>query len=451
MTTLLSVVGKFMVSAIASLFFAILEKSPDWLAGKLLDRIGKRRRTESPKGVMLFSPDCGEMAIDLAQQRLLISSAFGSYFAGLLERERSYVNLEAQIAVPMSARERTLEPIQSIYWALQHPKGPKVLLIAAEGGMGKSTLAAKIIRCLYEERAIDMILGDSAKAQALDPLSGAVIDLDPAYYSLRTFFETVYNQLGLPFKEGQIHGKRAIEEIQDRIEGRRAVIVADNLETVAEGAELLSAMRQLASRDTRVIMTTRSVSGLTDRSEDIFLVRLEPITKLSDAQNFLRWHLDTHSREHPDLRRLEQDIENRKKVQLLLNCTGGIPLLIQLVTSDIARFSWSYAEGLPHLFGKELLDFLYRERWAELMTLGQDGFHAMRLLRFVSTEQYRGRKITLDRINKWAAETGGCTSPQTCLRLLQERFLIVNHDPEQGNFAVFPSLAEFLKGKDVAS
>jgi hypothetical protein len=54
--------------------------------------------------------------------------------------------------------------------------------------MGKSTLAAKIVRCLYEEHVIDKILGDSAKMQRVEPITGKVIPLEPGYYDLATFY-----------------------------------------------------------------------------------------------------------------------------------------------------------------------------------------------------------------------------------------------------------------------
>jgi len=445
------IIEKILTNAILGLFFAILEKMPEWVVSKVLDSIGKKAEPVLPKGVMLFSPTCGDKAIDLAHQRLLISSAFGSYFTGLLEREQSYVYLKGQIVVSMPVERRGLEPIQSIYWALQYPRGPRVLIIAAEGGMGKSTLATKIIRCLYEEQAVDMILGDSAKTQRFDPISGTVIDIDPAYYDPQTFYETVYSQLGLPYKRGEISAKRAVQEIRNRIEGRHAIIAVDNLESVSQGAELLNVLRQIASRDTRVIITTRSVSGLMNGTTDILLIYLKPISEFSDAHNFLRWHIRTHADEHPGLLALEKDIEDKRKVGRLLKHTGGIPLLIQLVVSDIARFSWDYLDNLPHLFGKALLNFLYHERWLELGNLGKEGLHARRLLQFISSEQYRGKKITFERIRRWNEEINSDIPPQAGLQLLQERFLVVNHDPKQGNFAVFPSLAEFLRRQSPVS
>lgn len=432
------------VDLLVSVLLKLLESAPEWLIGRFLDSIGKKREPPQPSGVSLYPSGCGDKSIDLGQQRLLVSSAFGTYFAGLLERDHSYVGLKGQVECPAPPGQATLDPLQRIYWAMQYSKGPQILVIAAEGGMGKSTLAAKIVRCLFSEHSVDMILGDSAKTQKVDPISGMVTDLTPSYYDITSFFERLCSQLGLPYQPERTGKRRALGDIRDRLEGRRAVIVVDNLETVSRGEELLRSLQTLCTRDTRVIVTTRRSSGLTDRMSGILVVHLQPLKDFEDARHFLRWHIQTHSDEHPGLRELERDVENKRRVHRLIERTGGIPLLMQLVLSDVARSSWDYIEKLPHLFGEELLGFLYATRWEELQDLGNDGVVAQHLLRWVAREQYRGKKVTFNRLRKWSVENEGIQSPQVVLRLLQERFLIVNHDSKRGNFALFPSLVEFL-------
>lgn len=432
------------VDLLVGVLLKLLESAPEWLIGRFIDNIGRRRKPPQPSGVSLYPLECGDKGINLGQQRLLVSSAFGTYFAGLLERHHSYVGLKGQIECPAPRGQEALEPLQRIYWALQYSRGPQILVIAAEGGMGKSTLAAKIVRCLFSEGAVDMILGDSAKTQKVDPVSGTVTELMPSYYDVASFFERLCNQLGLPYRPGRTRNRRALGDIRDRIEGRRAVMVVDNLETVSRGEELLDSLQTLCTRDTRVIVTTRKTSGLTPKMSGILVVHLKPLEDFEDAHRFLHWHIQTYSNQHPGLRNLKRDIENKRRVHRLIERTGGIPLLMQLVLSDIARFSWDYIDKLPHLFGKGLLDFLYATRWEELQNLGNDGIVAQHLLRWVAREQYRGKKVTFNRLREWAVENEGIQSPQAALRILQERFLIVNHDPRQGNFALFPSLVEFL-------
>jgi hypothetical protein len=426
-----------------ALFFRVLEKTPAWLIDGVFNKLERPPQPAPPTQIALFPVTCGDKGINLAEQRLLVSSAFGAYFTGLLERDHSYVNLKGQIDVQTRPEQAGLDPLQSLYWALQYPRGPRLIIIAAEGGMGKSTLAARLIRCLFEERAVDLILGDSAKTQVVDPISGKIMLVPAGYYDPSTFYKQLCAQLGLPAPE-RTHAGTTLQHIRDRLEGRRAVILVDNLESVSRDTELLKAVQQLASRDNRIIVTSRAVSSRTVNSANILLVRLKPLTHFETARDFLQWHIKTHAAAHPDLAKLQQDLKNEKLVRPLLARTGGIPLLVQLVLSDVARFSWTYLDGLPDLFGPDLLDFLYQERWQELERRGEAGRQAQALLHFIGKEQYLGHKITFDRLNQWVIHTGLGSSSQAALQLLQERFLIVNHDLQQGHFAIFPSLAEFL-------
>jgi len=430
------------IEILVKVAFQILEKLPEWIAGKILDRVGKGKAAPpSPTNVRLYPPTCGDKGIDLAQQRLLVSFAFGTYFAGLLEREHSYVNLKGQIECPAMRGQEALDPVERILWAIHYPRGPRLLIICAEGGMGKSTLAAKIVRCLYEEHVIDKILGDSAKTQRVEPITGKVIPLEPGYYDLATFYNKVCGQLGLP----PLSGKQAVVDIKDRLVGRRALIVVDNLDTVTKGDELLRSLQAITSENVRAIVTSRDAKGLRDLTANTLVVHLKPLSDLAVVRQFLAWHIHQHQDEHPGLRDLERDLEDRKRIQWLVERTGGIPLLIQLVFSDIARFSWDYLQKLPHIFGNELLAFLYQSKWDELGTLGTEGFTAREILRWIASEQYRGKKVTFDRLREWAQERGRADLLADSLRLLHERFLVVNHDPKQGNFAIFPSLVEFLQ------
>ena len=430
------------VEVLARIAFQIIEKLPEWIVSKLLSKIGREPPPSSPEPVGPYSPDCGNKGIDLGQERLLVSTAFGSYFAGLLEREQSYVSLKGQIECPLIKGVEKWEPIQRIFWALQQPKGPRLLIIAADGGMGKSTLAAKVVRCLFEEQAVDMILGDSAKTQRVDPTTGELTRIKPGFYSVVTFYTRVCEQLGLPSVGDK---KQALVAIKDRLFGRRAVIVVDNLDTVERGDELLHSLQALATRDIRVVVTTRNVKGLKELTTGILVVHLLPLTELEVVQTFLQWHIRQHQDENPRLRTLLGDLKDKKRLRWLIERTGGVPLLIQLVFSDVARFSWEYLEELPHLFGNELLSFLYQARWDELGSLGTEGRMARDLLRWVAGEQYKGKKVTFRRLTEWAQTQGKTDLLTDSLHLLYERFLIVNHNPKHGDFALFPSLVEFIE------
>lgn len=405
--------------------------------GFLRQRLGSAR-----DDLELYPLNCGDRGITLGEQRLLVSSAFGTYFTGLLERDYNYVSLPGQIDCPVMAKSQTLTGIQRVFWALQYPKGPRILIIAAEGGMGKSTLAAKIVRCMMDEEASDMILGDSAKTQQINPITGEVQSLEPSYYDVKTFYARLANQLGLPRKYSQ---SSVLSAIKDRLVGRRAVIVVDNLETVHKGDELLRSLHAIVNRDVRAIITTRKIEGLRNLTVESLVVHLKPLTSFEAICDFLRWHIQRYAAEYRELELLRSDLDSQKQVMWLMERTGGIPLLLQLIASDVARFSWEYLRNLPQLFGSELLAYLYKTRWQELDNEGVEGKVACSILRQIVDCQYMGITVTLKYLSEWLESRNALEHLQPALTLLHTRFMIVNQDPQQGNLTVVPSLSEFIR------
>lgn len=394
--------------------------------------------------VDLFEADCGNKGIDLADQRLRVSAAFGPYFTGLLEREASYLRLTGQIECPAGNGQEGLPPIQRIFWHLQNPKGPRLFIIAADGGMGKSTLASKLVRCLYDQEAVDLILGDSAKSEHIDPVSGERLTFAAGYETMSGFFQRLCTQLGVPYENDEA----ALTDIRRRLVGRRAVIVVDNLETVEQGDTLLQSLLRITSRDIRAVVTTRHAVGLSSLGRQHLLLHLNPLQDQAIVAEFVRWHIDQHKHTQPDLTKLHADLEDKKRLKWLTERSGGVPLLMQLLLSDIVRSSWDLVQQLPTLFGAELLTFLYAARWKELQKLDNIGQFACQLLQWFKQEQFSNRRITSKRLAEWAKGEHQERMLGEALSLLHERFLIVNSDQKKGNYAIFPSLAEFLESQE---
>lgn len=398
-------------------------------------------KTHLPSDITLYDPACGNDGIDLTDQRLRVSAAFGAYFTGLLERAQAYTPLSGQVDCPALAGQEGLPPIQRIFWHLQNPKGPRVFIIAADGGMGKSTLASKLVRCLYEQETVDLILGDSAKSEHIDPVSGTLASYTPGYKTSSAFYERLCVQLGVPYQNDDL----ALSDIRRRLVNRHAVIVVDNLETVARDDKLLRALLHITGREIRAIVTTRRVTHLNALDSKYLLVRLNLLQDPAIVSEFLQWHTDQYHLVHPDLAKLENDVKDKRKAAWLVEKSGGIPLLLQLLFSDVARSSWDQMQHLPKLFGTELLNFLYEARWQELSSRGNTGLLAQEMLLWLRQEQYSNRKITGKRLSEWAMSRNQEGEIMEAVTLLHERFLIINNDLQKGNYSILPSLSEFLQ------
>jgi hypothetical protein len=396
----------------------------------------------SPQSI---TENCGDAGISLSHQRLMVSAAFGSYFAGLLEARNIHTILPDQIDCKVPNAPAEMSAIEQILWSLTQPRGERLVVIAADAGMGKSTLAAKITRCLFERDNVERILGDSAKNRRVDVVSGSVIEQEPEIYDAATCFKKISAQAGVPYPSGRNANRRALRAISDKLVGRKTLIIVDNLETVQDVEELLSGLSSLILDDVRAIVTTRDIGQLHSFPLRQLMVRLRPIQDYPSVIRFLRWHIHHYQSVHSALTQLESGLENHRNLRRLLDRTGGVPLLMQLVLSKIAMNSWSQIEILPELFGTELLEYLYAERWHELEQQAPHGHVAQRILTYVTREQYRGKRVTLQRLHEYLQKDNEGALLDGALRMLHERFLIVNQDPNKGNFVVFPTFARFVE------
>ena len=443
-TGLLEVHDEHWQTAFNTTLLRLANAAPPFLAASLIELLHVYNLKVTLPARYLHASSAESRGIELGYRRLFVANAFGSYFAGLLERDNIYVDLAGQVDIPVIFRRPELSPLARMMLAMQHPDGPHIIVIAAEGGMGKSTLAARVVRTLFGEHSVDEILGDSAKMEWVNAVTGKITPLEPAFYDWRSCCAKLYVQLGLPVELEEISMHQAVQVLRNRLIERNAVIVIDNLESVAKRSQLLTFLRQLTSPTVRIIVTTRTVQDIPSFAHRTVVVNLRPLTTIEACRTFLRWHIEHFQQEYTELRQLEIESVSAERIEELIARTGGIPLLLQLIISTIARSSWAYLAELPKLFGQDLLNFLYAERWQELGQLGHSGLFAQELLAFVSRSQHAGKVVTFQMLARWAAEGQGRDSVQAALQLLYARFLMVNHNLDGGNFTVFPSLSVFL-------
>ena len=148
-----------------------------------------------------------------------------------------------------------------------------------------------------------------------------------------------------------------------------------------------------------------------------------PLQELEVVGEFLHWHIDQYQHTHPGLAKLRADIADKKQMKWLVERSGGIPLLMQLLVSDVARSSWEQMRQLPTVFGDELLDFLYEARWQELDKLGQTGTLARKILLWLKQEQFSSRKVTSKRLVEWTQARGKSDELPDALTLLHEQLI----------------------------
>lgn len=441
---------------LAKIALWFLVKAAEAIPVKVIEELAARvRRRPKPEPSGFFSPypeDCGERPIDLGYRRASVAEAFGGYFAGLLEDSGGYVRIDEQIDCETDPTLSVYTPMARVLYELRRPTGPRLVIIAAAGGMGKTTLATKIVRCLREQEDAEFILGDSAKTEHINPTTNTIFRLDPSFSDPRSLYRRLYAQIGLPAPSPRLSAAKMAEALTVQLRDFSAVIVLDNLDTVEDIDNLLTTLTPLLSRQVRAIITTRELATLRQARQQALMIYLRPLTSVATAQSFLEWHLSHYPPRPSQKAEFAQRIKDRRLVQKIIEKTGGIPLIMQLVLNDVGTKSWAYLDQLPNLpLAKELLDYLWKARWNELLQLGARGIAAQQLVQFVCNQQMRGKRVTLDDLHTWSLNNLTGATLDTALLVLEERFLILNRDIKQGNFAVFPSLAEFTQQQTVGN
>jgi hypothetical protein len=229
------------VSAAIWLGIKVLEVLPGKLVDVVFARLGRQRpRSSKNEAFSPYPSNCGDRAVDLGYRRPHVAESFGGYFTGLLEDSGGYIRIDEQVDCPSTPETMAFAPVARILYEIRRPTGPKLVVIAAAGGMGKTTLATKIVKCLYEQQDADFILGDSAKTEHTEPSTGNMYKLDPSFRDIRSFYRRLYAQVGLPVPSSNVSTNRMIETLNDQLRDFHAVIVIDNLDTVDNINTLLS-------------------------------------------------------------------------------------------------------------------------------------------------------------------------------------------------------------------
>ena len=281
-----------------------------------------------------------------------------------------FAQLEARLEPPATAGLVGVAwHIDRLLDELWRPNGPALVLIEGIGGIGKTTLADAVLRRLVRERPNGEIGWVSARHQRID-LAGALWSTERPALTPEALLDALARQV-LPGAPPFASSDKALAALRVHLAKRPAVIVVDNLETVADVAGLLPALRQLAN-PTRFLLTSRQSLYA---EPDLYHYRVPELAE-PDALRLVRQ--EAERRNLPDLA-TASDAE----LHPIVATVGGNPLALRLVVGQTHVHPLRVVlEDLTAARGptvENLYSYLYRRAWDSLDELSRRALLAMPL------------------------------------------------------------------------
>lgn len=242
---------------------------------------------------------------------------------------------------------------------LQAPTAPWLVALAGIGGIGKTTLATAVVQALHNASppSFTKILWVSAKQEEFAPATSG-LNSQPTAAQPALDFATLIDEL-LRQLDPQANllapAPAKIAAVQERLQAQPHLLVVDNLETVADYATLLPALRSL-SRPSKILLTTRH---LPEEHEDLFCYALP---ELSAAAAFA---LLRHEGAVRGLMPLRQATDTQ--LQPIYDVVGGNPLALKLVVGQLRLLPLAQVlHNLQAAQGKRieaLYTYIYWQAW----------------------------------------------------------------------------------------
>lgn len=241
------------------------------------------------------------------------------------------------------------------------PTAPWLVALAGIGGIGKTTLATAVVQDLCTatttHQSFAKILWVSAKQEEfLPPVNGQADKSRATQPALdfATLIDEVLRQLDPQANLLAAHAAK-VAAVQQRLRAEPHLLVVDNLETVADYATLLPALRPL-TQPSKILLTTRH---LPDQHDDLFCYAL-PELSAADAFALLR-----HEGTVRGLTPLRQATD--AQLQPIYEVVGGNPLALKLVVGQLRLLPLAQVlHNLQAAQGKKieaLYTYIYWQAW----------------------------------------------------------------------------------------
>lgn len=270
------------------------------------------------------------------------------------QKARLYQRLEAPTYENLlgtdALEEQLLEKISAV-------EPPSFLLLEGIGGIGKTSLAHKLMTSVIEKGIFSEVGWVSARQVHLN-LGGAMEDVAEPALKAVMLVEQLVRQLMPDFATTAASTEKQLTELHALLKDSPHLIVVDNLETVADVEELLPVLKKLAD-PSRFILTSRIMPSARMSIFQVKVPELSEEDSLELIRQEARWSNLSELAEAP--------IE---EIRPIFEAVGGNPLALRLIVGQ------NHCHPLQGILAdvktaksattQNLYSFIYRTAWHSL-------------------------------------------------------------------------------------
>jgi predicted DNA-binding protein YlxM (UPF0122 family) len=249
---------------------------------------------------------------------------------------------------------------------------PWLVAIEGLGGIGKTSLADALVRCVINRGLFDEIGWVSARQSQLN-LGGAITEIEQPALTATSLVEALVRQLlpGLA-TSGRAHSAEWLTSLRARLKQIPHLVVVDNLETLTDLESLLPTLQELAN-PCKFLLTSRQSLYTTP---NIYHFKM-PELSANGALRLIRQEAEVSNL--PVLAACSDE-----ELRPIYTIVGGNPLALRLVVGQTHTYT---LESILHDLQvvrtqahENLYTFIYRQAWDSLDVNSQAVLLAMPLV-----------------------------------------------------------------------
>ena len=263
--------------------------------------------------------------------------------------------------------------IESLLNLFQSPDCPSLIMLAGEGGIGKTSLADYLCRKLIESHSFAgfgwVSIRPTVSLWDVRPFFSA----ESSDLAIDKLFEELVRQLlGEKYVPSPFDLQKALDRLQVFLQQSRYFIVLDNLETLGQGESLLSIIRRFEPY-TQFLLTSRKSLAT---QPGVYQFNVPPLTA---GASIALMRYEANKRNAVSLMNASDD-----DLMAVYEKVGGNPLALRLVVGQSLLFSLpTILDDITLARGKsvgQLYEYLFRWAWNNLDESEQLVLLAMPLL-----------------------------------------------------------------------